>query len=985
MAVFAALSLFFSLFFSCKQEPDDPVVSEISVALKEQGKVFIEGDTLSKEDVAVTALYSDGKTRDVTNRVKFTPELPQTLAAPAFTLTTEYEEKKAELKIEVGKKNDYYKNTDGKYIKLKEILLALKDSDKDFFEGDKISKDDFVVTAKYEDDTTKTVTEGVTFEGLTEEKLTVGKVTIKATYGSQSKSLDITVHAKGATVTSISLALKAGRTFIVDDTLFTDDFIVIATFSDGTTEDVTKKSEFTGIGKQTQADKVTIRATYESKTANCEVTIQAKTVTSISLALKQQDKIYVVDGTLSASDFIVTATYNNGTTEDVTSKSQIAGLGNLTQAGKVKITATYETKSASLDITVRASGVTLTDISLALKPNKTFVVGDTISRSDFIVTAIFSDDTTEDVTSASKFTGLGKQTQAGEVKITATYNSLSKSRDITVNAKPAEETKVVSISLALENPGRTFVVGEYIRWDDFTVIATFSDGSARNVTWDSSFEGLGKQTEAGNVKITATYSSKTASITVQVVIPETLYIYDYNETVENWEWNSMQVEKEGSCFYYEFKRTATIDFCISTSQDYSGRLGGGVAIPQTGDYVELNNYNDEFTILFFITKLGDRIYVRYENGIYYARYVSSDDESFDPDEEIKAVKNIIFDIGFNDVDNIGLLYWPEYMLEGERLKIEVKEWQGSAPCTYKYEWWRHNSDVWECVDNATLADSPDFEEGYFYWCTITATSSNNSQYIIVKDSPRFYIASMDDVSLSETIINLDNTEITKDLCVNVDRRYCDSIEWETSDPFVVALDGYVTGAWGGGRETEKVTLLALRDGEATITVTVTRRGETRSDTCTVTVSGLNVEEEKYSWWYSVLDTSEVSTFQKVGLIFNTVYIEEDIEGNTISFGDQSNDISDVKHTGEIFYKWNGKDRTAFSEVDKSTVDNLILKTDVNMEKSLVVYVCVPDELFPVNLYAWYWWYDDEGWEVSNSITAGWPGVLMKKCTENPAE
>ena len=964
MALLATLSLLFSL-FSCKQEPDDPDLSEVSVDLKEKEKVFFEGDTLSKEDVVVMAFYSDRSTKDVTNKAKFTPELPCTLTT-SFDLTIDYEEKKAALKIEVGKKTDYYEDESGKRIKLKEISLALKDSDKQFFEGDVISKDDFVVTAKYEDDTTKIVTDGVTFEGLTDEKLTVGNKTIRATYGSQVKSLDIAVHERGAKVTSILLTLKAGRTFFVGDTISTDDFTVIAIFSDGTTEDVTNKSEFEGIGRTTTAGKVTIIASYDSKTKNCEVTVQAKTVASISLALKQQDKIVVVGDTISASDFIVTATYNNGTTEDVTSKSQISGLENLTQAGKVKITATYETKSASLDITVRANGVTLTDILLALKTDKTFVVGDTISKSDFIVTATFSDGATEDVTSASQFTGLGKTTKAGNVEITVTYNSLLTSLGITVSAKPVENTKVVSISLSLKDRDRTFVVGETIYTDDFTVIATYSDGSTMDVTWYSSFEGLGKQTESGNVKITATYSSKTASITVKVVIPETLYIYDYNETVGDWEWNSMQVEKEGSCFYYEFQNVGTIYLQISTSKSWSGRIGGGVAIPQTGDYVVLNNYNSEDTTV-VIANLEDRIYIRYEEGIYYARYVSQDKiTELDPDEHIESVASILFDIGFDDVDEIGFSYVPEYMLEGDKLEVKVYPYSESAPCTYEYQWYKNGEEV----VGETLVTSPNFEEGNSYWCVVTAISIDNPQYKIEKNSPSFYICSknMDDVSLSDTTINLNNAEITKKL--GVINPYCDSIEWEVSDPFMVALDGYSNI---GGNKTYEVTLRALRNGEATITVTMTRGGVEKSFTCTVTVSGLNVEEGKYSWWYYELDTSEASDSQAVGLIFNH------------SLGMiQTKDIKNVQSKGEIFYKWDGEGRTVLAEVDKSKVDESILQTGLDTENKLVVYVSVPDRVSSVYLHAW-----DMNISAPFTFTGEqWPGVLMKECTasdENPAE
>lgn len=673
MVLLATLSLFFSL-FSCKQEPDDPDLSEVSVDLKEKEKVFFEGDTLSKEDVVVMAFYSDRSTKDVTNKAKFTPELPCTLTT-SFDLTIDYEEKKAALKIEVGKKTDYYEDESGKRIKLKEISLALKDSDKQFFEGDVISKDDFVVTAKYEDDTTKIVTDGVTFEGLTDEKLTVGNKTIKATYSSKTESLTITVVEK----------------------------------------------------------------------------------------------------------------------------------------------------------------------SNPIEPNPD---------------------------------------------------------------KPTPEKPNPEIS-------------------------------------------------------------------------EVLYIYEYDETDWEWRWKPMQVEKEGSCFYYEFERTGTIDFCISTSKSWSGQIGRGVAIPQTGDYVVLNNYNSDDTAV-VIANLEDRIYIRYEEGIYYARYAARG-EAVNPNEEMEIVKPIIFDIRV--ANEIGLQNWPEYMLEGENLRAIVVSYEGSGSFDYEHQWYRYKFSSGEGaadaskVIGATSEISPSFEEGYSYYCVVTVISIDNPKYKIKKNSPSVYICSknMDDVSLSDTTINLNNAEITKNLWVI--NPYCDSIKWKTSDAFVVALDGYENAF---DTKTARVTLRAIGNGESTITVTMTRRGVEKSFTCTVTVNGLNVEEEEYSWWYYELDTSEASDSQLVNLIFNNP------EGNPNSLiGDcKTNDIEDVQSKGEIFYKWNGKDTFLFAEVDKSTVDESILQAGLDTENKLVVYVSVPVGFSPVYLYAW-----DKTSTLIN-LPNTWPGVLMKECTasdENPAE
>lgn len=399
-----------------------------------------------------------------------------------------------------------------------------------------------------------------------------------------------------------------------------------------------------------------------------------------------------------------------------------------------------------------------------------------------------------------------------------------------------------------------------------------------------------------------------------------------------------------------------------------------MAIPQTGDYVVLNNYNSEDTTV-VIANLEDRIYIRYEEGIYYARYVSQDKiTELDPDEHIESVASILFDIGFDDVDEIGFSYVPEYMLEGDKLEVKVYPYSESAPCTYEYQWYKNGEEV----VGETLVTSPNFEKGNSYCCVVTAISIDNPQYRIEKYSPGFYVCStdMDEVSLSDTNISLNATDIIRDLMVKIDStRYYDSIKWKTSDAFVVALDGYENAF---DTKTARVTLRAIGNGKSTITVTMTRRGVEKSFTCTVTVSGLNVEEEKYSWWYYELDTSKASDSQLVNLIFNNP------EGNPNSLiGDcKTNDIEDVQSKGEIFYKWNGKDTFLFAEVDKSKVDESILQAGLDTENKLVVYVSVPVGFSPVYLYAW-----DKTSALIN-LPNTWPGVLMKECTasdENPAE
>ncbi len=242
--------------------------------------------------------------------------------------------------------------------------------------------------------------------------------------------------------------------------------------------------------------------------------------------------------------FAATATYNDGSTADVTgvaswSSSNAAitavnasGLAAGIAAGSATVTATLNGIRASAQITVPVAAKTLT--SIALSPSTaTLAVG---VKQQFAAMATYNDGSTTDVTATATWisskaavatvssTGLATGVAAGSATVTAALNGFSAAAQITV---PVPAKIVTSIALSPATNG--VAVGAT---QQFTATATYSDGSTGDVSgtanWTSSNpavitvspSGLATGVAAGSAAITASMSgisgNEALSVTARV-------------------------------------------------------------------------------------------------------------------------------------------------------------------------------------------------------------------------------------------------------------------------------------------------------------------------------------------------------------------------------------------------------------------------------------------------------------------------------------
>jgi hypothetical protein len=410
------------------------------------------------------------------------------------------------------------------------------------------TKQQFIATGTYSDNSTQPITGSVTWsssntgvasistnsptQGLA-TGIGAGTTTITATSGSISGTATLTVTSASAT----SLAI-AGPTSIA---LFvSQQFTVTATFSDGSTQDVTNvatwSSSSSSVATITVSGLVTgkslgstnISAAFESVNTSVPLTVDASNLNSIEIQ----------DGTGSTAQgtkvtIVAIGHFNNGSTNNLSgivawqsSDPTIASFGSVNQLSGVKpgvvtITATLGSITGSAQFTVTNATISFITVTPV---NQTIPIG---FHETYSAVGTFSDSSTHDISNSVSWTsdnsavaafgtmgsstGVAVGVTPGTANVSASfsYAGASKTGSTSLTVSSATLNKIALTSTAgLIAPGATAQVNAKGSW---------ADGSSQNVnvyvTWSSS------DTSVATVGISGTVtgqSSGTATITAKI-------------------------------------------------------------------------------------------------------------------------------------------------------------------------------------------------------------------------------------------------------------------------------------------------------------------------------------------------------------------------------------------------------------------------------------------------------------------------------------
>lgn len=342
-----------------------------------------------------------------------------------------------------------------------------------------------------------------------------------------------TLSSLAVTPATATVAIGAGQ-----------QFTAIATYSDGSAQDVSAKAAWTsatpanatvnaatGLSTGIAAGNSNISAAFGGKSAAAQLTVSPATLTAI--AITPLTPAIAIGAT---QQFTVSGSFSDGATRDVTAVSAFAsatpatasiaadGLALGKVAGTTQITATTGTLTASTVLTVNPA----TLLSIAVTPQSPIVP--VAATRQLAVIATYSDNSTADVTAGSSFVSVtpAAATVASSGRVTgvafgssvmnASFNGQTASTTVTVPA-------LTLVSIAVTPATASIAVGTQ---QQFVATATYSDSSNAIITnsaaWTSGTvanatvlnTGVATGIAAGTSNITATAGGQSGSALLTV-------------------------------------------------------------------------------------------------------------------------------------------------------------------------------------------------------------------------------------------------------------------------------------------------------------------------------------------------------------------------------------------------------------------------------------------------------------------------------------
>jgi hypothetical protein len=434
----------------------------------------------------------------------------------------------------------------------------------------------FKATGTYADNSTADLTVSATWSSTTTAvsvsnaagrnglatALAVGTAQVQASFGGQVGSATVTVIQAVLTKITVTpnplavvLKLKAPLTATGSYQNAADQDIttqVAWTVTDSTIASVSNAAGTTGQVTGNAIGTTTVTATLTGISGLATVTVSNPTLTSITV-----DPVTTNVSAGTKQPFTATGNYDNNTTFDLTTQatwtssnisvaqeSNAAGSNGIATtfvAGTATITATLNGISGTATLTVTAPTISSIQIAPANPPG--IDVGGTQA---FTASAVYANGTTAPITAAWTSSNTAVATvaaaggpgaarevatavSAGTTTITATYQGMTDSVTLTVNAAP----KLIGLQITPQTNPSIAIAGT----QPFTANAIFSDGTSTNVTgaagivWTTSNAnvasvsnpggrggggGVATGIAAGTVTITATYSGFTDSAPLTV-------------------------------------------------------------------------------------------------------------------------------------------------------------------------------------------------------------------------------------------------------------------------------------------------------------------------------------------------------------------------------------------------------------------------------------------------------------------------------------
>ena len=349
---------------------EEPTVTGIEVTELPTKTQYIVGETLDLTGLVVTASYSDESDKPVTGYT-VSPAAGSVLnTAGTVKVTVTYEGMTTEFTITVNEKEP-------EPVTLTGIQVTELPTKTQYFTGETLDLTGLVVTASYDGESSKPVTGYMVSPEAGSVLNEAGTVTVTVTYTegdvTQTATFEVTVSEKAEVVLEgIKVTTPPTKTeYFVGDEFDPAGMVVTATYSDESTRSVTGYDVSVDMSA---AGDVTATVTYSEGdvTVDTTFTVTVKAVEEVGVEIDPVKDVYTVGDEFDAT-VTVYVVYNNDDRKQVTEGYEVAFTqggqpvidGQVLEAtGKIVATVTYGEFSDSSEITVKAPGQVVIDISV---------------------------------------------------------------------------------------------------------------------------------------------------------------------------------------------------------------------------------------------------------------------------------------------------------------------------------------------------------------------------------------------------------------------------------------------------------------------------------------------------------------------------------------------------------------------------------------------------------------------------------------------
>lgn len=300
----------------------------------------------------------------------------------------------------------------------------------------------------------------------------------------------------------------------------------------------------------------TVTATLdgESATRQVEVTgalqynVDLMITTGVAVTHPPTNTAYDVRDKFDTTGLVVTATFADSTTEDVTQDCKFSP--ETMEAGTKTVTITYERAGRTLSTTQAVTVRQLSGISVITPPNKkAYYIGENFDPAGTVIQASMSDGSTKTVTGWT-YSPTGALA-AGNTTITFSYteNSVTKTCTYTITIRA-----LTSIAVTTPPSKTTYNYGEKFASAGMAITATYNDGATRVVSgWTYSPTG---NLNLSNTTITISYTEGGTTKTCTQAITVT----EISTTLNSNSWATIRAVSDASkgANYWSTGATKTI-------------------------------------------------------------------------------------------------------------------------------------------------------------------------------------------------------------------------------------------------------------------------------------------------------------------------------------------------------------------------------------------------------------------------------------------